>query len=109
MEATLSILKRKNHNYKNSDMTADTIPFCFFHLYTRGLPKKNCNLTRKLSMGKKKNDKKKTPKVKHTTLIAPIDKGGLGMVDVHAVHTASNAAGLNDYMETLNLNAKIAH
>ena len=42
--------------------------------------------------GKNKHGKNNKPKVKHTTLIAPIDKGGLGMVDVYAVHTASKCS-----------------
>ena len=40
----------------------------------------------------KNRKNKKYAKVKHTTIIAPIEKGGLGMVDIYAVHTASKCS-----------------
>ena len=36
----------------------------------------------------------KPAKIKETTIIAPICEGGLGMIDIHAVHTAAKCSWL---------------
>ena len=49
----------------------------------------------------------KRSKIKRTTIIAKIEDGGLGMIDVHEVHNASNVAGSNDYMTKQTPNGKL--
>ena len=41
-------------------------------------------------------------RIKKTTIIAPICEGGLGMIDIHAVHTAAKCSWLKRLYNPIN-------
>ena len=40
----------------------------------------------------------KPPKLKTSTIIAPVNDGGLGMIDIYAVNMAAKGSWLKDYL-----------
>ena len=58
----------------------------------------------------------KPPKIKKSTIIAPVNEGGLGMIDIYAVHTASKCSWLKRLLDQfdsmwfmLNVDTKILY